>query len=50
MECARYFVTDEVLGNHKRTKVHKNRVKVVNEEPYTHADAEAAAGMGSLVK
>jgi hypothetical protein len=50
VECARYFITNDVLQVHIRSKLHKNRVKVVAEEPYTHADAEAAAGMAPLVK
>ena len=50
VECARYFVSAEVLADHRRTKLHKNRLKMVAAEPYTHADAEAYAGMAPPVK
>lgn len=45
VECARYFITEDALTQHQRTKIHKNRVKELKEKPYTQAEAEAAAGM-----
>ena len=44
--CARHFVTDSVLGLHKKTKEHKKRFKVLTKEmPYTHEESQKAAGM-----
>ncbi len=37
----------EVLSAHKRTKLHKKRVKLLHEVPYTQEEAEAAAGLGA---
>jgi bud site selection protein 20 len=45
VECARYFISDKVLSDHCRTKLHKNRLKELKETPYSQAEAEAAAGM-----
>lgn len=45
VECARYFVGQDVLVQHCRTKIHKNRVKELREQPYSQEEAEAAAGM-----
>ncbi|KAI7868850.1 putative zinc finger protein [Spinellus fusiger] len=46
IECARHFVTSEALAVHVKGKVHKKRVKHVQEEPYTQAEADAAVGIG----
>lgn len=45
VECARYFLTEDVLEKHTRTKKHKIRCKELKETPYSQAEAEAAAGM-----
>ncbi|KAI9020729.1 hypothetical protein CLU79DRAFT_755224 [Phycomyces nitens] len=45
IECARHFVTSDALTVHLKGKLHKRRVKKVQEEPYTQAEANAAAGM-----
>lgn len=45
VECARYFIADNVLEEHKRTKAHKIRLKELKEKPYSQEEAEAAAGM-----
>ncbi|KAI8923113.1 hypothetical protein BC831DRAFT_472589 [Entophlyctis helioformis] len=46
IECARHFISAEALAEHKTTKLHKKRVKVLaTEEPYTQKDAELAAGL-----
>merc|ERR1712168_187235 len=45
--CARYFINQTVFTEHKKTKNHKKRLRVLKESPYTQAEAEAAAGMGS---
>lgn len=45
VECARYFLSEHVLKQHKRTKKHKIRLKELKEQPYSQAEADAAAGM-----
>ncbi|MBN3281417.1 ZN593 protein, partial [Polyodon spathula] len=49
LHCARYFVDLRSLKEHVKTKVHKRRLKQLREEPYTQAEAERAAGMGSYI-
>eukprot|EP00474_Spongospora_subterranea_P008765 CRZ09223.1 hypothetical protein [Spongospora subterranea] len=49
LPCARYFISHEVLSNHVRTKDHKKRVKTVALPQYTQAEADRAAGMGSMI-
>jgi len=45
----RYFITDQALNEHFRTKVHKRRLKALELEPYTVEESERAAGKGSYV-
>lgn len=47
VECARYFIDGDVLKQHARTKLHKNRLKELREKPYSQAEAEAAAGLST---
>ncbi|KAM8976096.1 zinc finger protein 593 [Pelodytes ibericus] len=49
LHCARYFVDLKTLTEHFKTKVHKRRIKKLKDEPYTQAEAERAAGMGSYI-
>ncbi|XP_043119266.1 zinc finger protein 593 [Puntigrus tetrazona] len=49
LHCARYFVDLKTLKEHFRSKLHKKRLKKLREEPYTQAEAERAAGMGSYI-
>ncbi|XP_013781401.1 zinc finger protein 593-like [Limulus polyphemus] len=49
LHCARYFIDDHALKEHFRSKVHKRRLKALEEEPYSQREAEAAAGMGCYV-
>ncbi|AWP16414.1 Zinc finger protein 593 [Scophthalmus maximus] len=49
LHCARYFVDLRSLKEHFKTKVHKRRLKQLREEPYTQAEADRAAGMGSYI-
>ena len=44
-ECDRYFVDAFAMDKHVRSKVHKRRLKLLGEEPYSQKDAERAAGM-----
>ena len=40
MPCSRYFVSDQVLQEHSKTKAHKRRVKMlVGDKPHTQKDA-----------
>lgn len=48
VHCARYFINDQALQEHFRTKVHKRRLKALELEPYTIEDSERAAGFGSF--
>ena len=44
--CARYFVSPAAIKEHFKTKEHKKRFKVVTtEKPYSHEEAEKAAGL-----
>lgn len=46
VSCARHFVSATVLEQHKRSKPHKRQLRnLTRDRPYTHAEAEAAAGM-----
>lgn len=48
LHCARYFINDQALNEHFRTKVHKRRMKALETEPYTIEESERAAGLGSF--
>lgn len=46
VETARYFMSQDALDKHKKSKQYKKRVKqLMNEEIYTHSSAEAAIGV-----
>lgn len=47
LHCARYFINDQALNEHFRTKVHKRRMKALELEPYTIEESEKAGGLGS---
>ena len=44
----RYFIDNRALTDHFRTKGHKRRLKDLELEPYTSAEADRAAGRGSF--
>ena len=44
--CDRYYETDAALQSHWKSKVHKRRVKALQEPAYTIEEAERAAGLG----
>ncbi|KAI4470880.1 zinc finger protein [Holotrichia oblita] len=50
VHCARYFIDNQALQEHFRTKVHKRRLKALEVEPYTIEDSEKAAGFGSFIQ
>jgi bud site selection protein 20 len=44
--CARYFIAEQALNVHYKTKEHKKRFKIVkNEIPYSIEEAERAGGV-----
>lgn len=47
IHCARYFINQQALEEHFRTKVHKRRLKALELEPYTIEESERAAGIGN---
>jgi len=46
LTCAKYFVNSDALKEHSKGKVHRRKVKLANEKPYSQEEADAAAGMG----
>ena len=44
---SRYFIDNNALLDHQKSKQHKRRLKKLLDEPYTQEEAEKAAGMGS---
>lgn len=46
VECAKYFIDENAMIHHKKSKIHKRRVKLLKTEvPYSQAEAEAAVGL-----
>ena len=45
--CNKYFIDEETLDIHLKTKNHKKRCKLLKEVPYTHKEADAAGGIGA---
>lgn len=50
LHCAKYFINQRALDDHFKTKVHKRRMKALEDEPFTQEEAERAAGHGSFNK
>ncbi|XP_055710257.1 zinc finger protein 593 homolog [Phlebotomus papatasi] len=48
IHCAKYFIDDNALQSHFKTKVHKRRLKALETEPYSVEESERAAGHGSF--
>lgn len=48
IHCAKYYIDQRALDDHFKTKVHKRRMKALEDEPYTEKEAEMAAGHGSF--
>ncbi|XP_021189494.3 zinc finger protein 593 homolog isoform X2 [Helicoverpa armigera] len=48
LHCARYFINEQSLNEHFKTKVHKRRLKALELEPYTIEESERAAGHGNF--
>ncbi|CRK90815.1 CLUMA_CG004505, isoform A [Clunio marinus] len=49
LHCAKYFINERALSDHFKTKVHKRRLKALQDEPYTEKEADLAAGKGSYI-
>ena len=45
VETGRHFADQHALDDHKKTKGYKKRLKLLKEEQYTQAEADAAAGL-----
>lgn len=45
VQCARYFISQGSLNDHRKSKPHKKRLKELKEVPYSQEEAERAAGM-----
>jgi len=45
----KHFINQQALDEHKRSKIHKKRVKDTQEVPYTIEESERAGGLGSYV-
>lgn len=48
--CSRYFINNEALVAHEKTKPHKKRVKEVAEPQWNQETADAAAGKSAPIK
>jgi bud site selection protein 20 len=48
MECARFFINERTLEEHRRSKFHKKMSRRVLDPIYTQGEAEQAAGMGPV--
>ena len=45
LHCSRYFISDHAITTHFKTKEHKKRMKTTKDIPYSHEEAERAAGL-----
>lgn len=45
VDCAKWYESEVNFDAHKKGKPHKRRVKQLQAEPYTQAEAEAAVGL-----
>ncbi|EQB59860.1 bud site selection [Vairimorpha apis BRL 01] len=45
IECDRFFISDNALSTHKKSKVHKKRVKELGDVIHTQKHAEMAVGL-----
>ena len=49
-QCARHFISIEAKEEHVKTKLHKKRLRLLRDAPYTQTEADAAAGLGTYVR
>ena len=46
--CCKYFINQKAIDDHQKQPKHKRRLKVLlTEKPYSHAEANGAAGRGA---
>ncbi|GAA5808012.1 hypothetical protein MFLAVUS_001394 [Mucor flavus] len=45
VECARHFISEGHYSEHLKSKLHKRRLKKLEDEPYTQEEADRAAGI-----
>ncbi|KAJ2000855.1 hypothetical protein GGI04_000011 [Coemansia thaxteri] len=45
VECSRYYIDDRSLGEHRRGREHKRRLRDLKDPAYTQREAEAAVGL-----
>ena len=43
--CARYFIAEQAMTVHLKTKEHKKRIKTTKVIPYSHEEANRAGGL-----
>lgn len=41
-------MNEKTLNSHLKSKAHKKRQKLLDDTPYTQAEADAAGGLGSI--
>ncbi|XP_021944000.1 zinc finger protein 593 homolog [Folsomia candida] len=49
LHCAKHYISQHALEEHRRGKVHKKRVKETEEVPYSVEESERAGGLGSYL-
>ncbi|KAJ3120232.1 Bud site selection protein 20 [Nowakowskiella sp. JEL0407] len=47
IHCDRHFISEDAKTRHLASKVHRKRVKLLREEPYSQKEAEGAVGLGT---
>ncbi|KAJ2786805.1 hypothetical protein GGI15_001216 [Coemansia interrupta] len=47
IECAKYYIDDRTLTEHRRGREHKRRIRDLKAPAYTQKEAEAAVGMAT---
>ena len=50
IHCSKHFIDQRAFQDHVKGKPHKRRLHALETEPYTIAESEKAAGMGSYRK
>ncbi|KAJ1724319.1 hypothetical protein LPJ53_001402 [Coemansia erecta] len=47
IECAKYYIDDRTLAEHRRGREHKRRIRDLKAPAYTQKEAEAAVGLAT---
>ncbi|KNC81824.1 hypothetical protein SARC_05877 [Sphaeroforma arctica JP610] len=48
LQCSKYYISDDALEKHSKSKVHKRRLKELKEGAYTQEEAERAGGRSGI--